>query len=180
MTPTSVMAMAMPNEIGSGSRVLNENKNVNGSRCMIEGGLANWTENEGEKKKRNDHLEGNTVDARVVDKLMRETAEATGAARVLADRVAVLERALAVQARGVGGGGGGRVDGGGATRDKGKGKGKGKDAGHGGAVVGAGDVAVEEDFRVRLRRVEAERDEARQIVREVRAYLLEGHAGGVA
>lgn len=107
------------------------------------------------------------VDIRVVDALLQETAVATDVARALAERVEVLERALQVRRDGEGRverpivhhsgsederGGGGKGDG--ASEDD----------------KGNGDT---DGLRLQLRLVEAERDKAQQIVRDVKAYLLD-------
>ena len=86
---------------------------------------------------------------------------ATDVARALAERVEVLERALQV-------------------RDNGEGPTMqhwgGEDGGGGGVAEdekGNADQAVQDGLRLQLRLVEAERDKAQRIVRDVRAYLLD-------
>lgn len=97
---------------------------------------------------------------------------ATDAARALAERVEVLERALQIRRAeegqgehpialhpdsgndGVPGGGRGKPDG--TVEDR---KGSDKD--------------VEDELRLQLRIVEADRDKAQRIVRDMRAYLLD-------
>ena len=110
------------------------------------------------------------VDIRVVDALLQETAVATDVARALAERVKVLEKAL--QVRGDVEGQAERLavlrrcaedDGGGGDKSDGKGEdGKVND-----------DKDAEDDLRLQLRLVEAERDRAQRIVHDVRAYLLD-------
>lgn len=95
---------------------------------------------------------------------------ATDVARALAERVEVLERALQVRDNGEGptmqhwggedgggGGGGGGGNAGGVAEDE----------------KGNADQAVQDGLRLQLRLVEAERDKAQRIVRDVRAYLLD-------
>ncbi|KAG8220575.1 hypothetical protein J3R82DRAFT_3309 [Butyriboletus roseoflavus] len=103
------------------------------------------------------------VDTHVVDALLQETAVATDAARALAERVEVLERALQVRE-----GGEGQPQYPVVPRrgDEGQGDGEGEDD------KGNGDKVVEDELRLQLRLVEAERDQAQQIVRDMRAYLL--------
>lgn len=101
------------------------------------------------------------VDTRVVDALLQETTVATDAARALAERVEVLERVLQVR------GGEGQLECPVVPRRDGEGDGEVEDG------KGNGDKVVEDALRMQLRLVEAERDQAQQIVRDVRAYLLD-------
>ncbi|KAF8551528.1 hypothetical protein OG21DRAFT_1486906 [Imleria badia] len=110
------------------------------------------------------------VDIRVVDALLQETAVATDVARALAERVEVLERALQVR-RGEEGQverpivhhSGGEGEGGGEGTGDGEGEDRKRD----------GDKDMEDGLRLQLRLVEAERDKAQRIVRDVKAYLLD-------
>lgn len=106
------------------------------------------------------------VDARVVDALLHETTVATDVARALAERVEVLERALQVR-----GGGAGQLECPAVPRLSGEDEDEGCDGGENGN--GNGDRVAEDELRLQLRLVEAERDQARRIVRDVRAYFLD-------
>ena len=113
----------------------------------------------------------NDVDIRVVDALLQETAVATDVARVLAERVEVLERALQVR-----GGGEGRIERQTVPRRGGEHEGGGGDNGDDGeADYGKGriDKDAGDGLKLQLRLVEAERDRAQRIVHDVRAYLLD-------
>lgn len=137
-----------------------------------------------------------------VDKLLEETAVATGAARALAERVEVLERALHVRSTVVDGQGQGQIP---QVQEQGQGQSQVQrlDVGRRGGVDADGDERggrdeyaaeghhdghsngdvdpgrsggkedVEDGLRLRLRLAEAERDEAQRKLRDVRAYLLD-------
>lgn len=98
------------------------------------------------------------VDARVVNVLLQETAAATDVALALAERVEVLERALQVR-------GGGVVAPHWGDEDEGEVDGENGQEN--------GDKDVEDELRLQLRVVEAERDQAQRIVRDMKAYLLD-------
>ena len=111
------------------------------------------------------------VDARVVDVLLEEAAGAAGAAKALAERVEVLERALTVRDQehvlhlrdeDANAEGDRRSD------NNDGGKGESDDDGS----DDQGRNKIEDELRLQLRRVEAERDKAQQIVHDMRAYLL--------
>lgn len=97
-----------------------------------------------------------------VDALIEETAVATDAARALEERVEVLERAL--QVRGVEGQCPVVVR---------------RDSDSNGNAQSESDQdrhankVIEDELRLQLRRVEAERDKAQRIVRDMRTYLLD-------
>jgi hypothetical protein len=110
------------------------------------------------------------VDVRVVDALLQETAVATDAARALSERVEVLERALQVQR-----GEEEQVERpivrrpGREEKSRGGAEGNG-DGEHTEATSGKD---TEDELRLQLRLVEAERDKAQRIVRDVRTFLLD-------
>ena len=110
------------------------------------------------------------VDVRVVDALLQETAVATDAARALSERVEVLERALQVQR-----GEEEQVERpivrrpGREEKSRGGAEGNG-DGEHTEANSGKD---TEDELRLQLRLVEAERDKGQRIVRDVRTFLLD-------
>ncbi|KAH0828871.1 hypothetical protein J3R83DRAFT_2258 [Lanmaoa asiatica] len=116
------------------------------------------------------HFENNSrrTDVDVVDVLLQETAMATDVARALAERVEVLEKALQVR-----GGGEGQVQRPIVPRRGGESESEGKSEGEGENDKGSGDKDTEDGLKLQLRLVEAERDKAQRIVRDVRAYLLD-------